>query len=254
MGNALGRNYSIQLQLQCNGHAFGSENRATLRSAGQRRALCLELSKFANSRRANNLPTSATNDPHGQQLRNEFNMQSIPKIETERLTLSAIHPNQADSVFEIYSDPRVTEHSEIDTFADLRQASALINKFTYWFQHDQGVRWGVYLKSTQQLIGVCCFDTYLVKFHSVNLGYDFASAHWGNGYATEAVSKIVEYAFESGLGFKINRISAMTHLENQASEQVLTKIGFAKEGHLRKFGFWDNRYHDMNLFSRLRDD
>ncbi len=181
-------------------------------------------------------------------------MQAIPRLETERTVLSAIHPKQAESVFQIYSDPLVTQYSELDSFADLRQANDLINKFTFWFQHDQGVRWGVYLKSTEQLIGICCFDTYLSKFRSANLGYDFASAHWGSGYATEAVSEILDYAFEFGLGFKINRLSAMTHPENVASERVLSKIGFSKEGQMRKFGFWDNQYHDMNLFSRLKDD
>ena len=75
--------------------------------------------------------------------------------------------------------------------------------------------------------------------------------HWQKGFATEAVAAIVDYAFEHGLVSKINRIQAMTHVDNLASERVLEKLGFQKEGLMRQYAYWDRRYHDMNLFSRL---
>ena len=178
-------------------------------------------------------------------------MQSIPRLETERLKLRAIQPTDAEAIFQIYSDPKVTEYAEISTFTNIQHARNLVSKFTKWFQTDQGVRWGIFLGDTDELIGVCCFDTYLIKYRSANLGYDIASAHWEQGYATEAVTAIVDYAFEYGLVSKVNRIQALTHVDNKASERVLEKLDFQKEGLLRQYAYWDRQYHDMNLFSRL---
>jgi ribosomal-protein-alanine N-acetyltransferase len=31
------------------------------------------------------------------------------------------------------------------------------------------------------------------------------------------------------------------------------KLGFEKEGLMRQYGFWKGQFHDMNLFSLIRD-
>ena len=178
-------------------------------------------------------------------------MQSIPRLETERLKLRAVQPGDADGIFQLYSDPKVTEFAEISTFTNFQQARNLISKFTKWFQHDQGVRWGIFLGDSDELIGVCCFDTYLIKYRTANVGYDLASAQWQKGFATEAVTAIVDYAFAHGLVSKINRIQALTHVDNPASDRVLEKMNFQKEGLLRQYAYWNRQYHDMNLYSRL---
>jgi ribosomal-protein-alanine N-acetyltransferase len=180
-------------------------------------------------------------------------MQSIPRLETKRLRLRAIQPADAESVFRVFSDPQVTQFTDMGRLVDRQQALELISRYTFWFQNDQGVRWGIFLKSTEEMIGVCCFDTYLPHYHSANLGYDIASAFWGQGYATEAVSAICNYAFNHGLVSKINRLQAITHSDNMASARVLVKAGFQQEGVMRQYGYWRGQYHDMLLFSRLAE-
>lgn len=54
--------------------------------------------------------------------------------------------------------------------------------------------------------------------------------HWGKGYATEAVSEIISYGFHT---IHLKRIGAIVFLENEASNQVLLKLGFEKEGVLK---------------------
>lgn len=179
-------------------------------------------------------------------------MNSIPRLETERLKLRAIFPQDAPDIFALMSDPRVLEHHELDPFQTLNQASDLISNFTQWFQNDQAVRWGIIDKTDQRLIGTCCFDTFHLKYQSVNLGYSLRSDRWGQGLATEAVQAIISHAFEHGIVGPVNRIQAITLPANAASENVLRKLGFEKEGLMRQYGFWKNAFHDMNLFSLLK--
>ena len=62
------------------------------------------------------------------------------------------------------------------------------------------------------------------------LGYWIGVPHWGLGYATEAAAAVLRYGFEE-LGLR--RIHAGHYANNPASGRVLTKVGMAREGHLR---------------------
>ena len=150
------------------------------------------------------------------------------------------------------SDPKVAQHHELEPFETLQQAEALVASFTQWFQNDQAVRWGIICKDNHELIGTCCFDTFHSKYQSLNVGYNIRSDQWGQGYATEAVRKIIEFAFQNGIVGPVNRIQAITVPANIASEKVLEKLGFEKEGLMRQYGFWKQSFHDMNLFSLLK--
>lgn len=179
-------------------------------------------------------------------------MDSIPRLETDRLMLRAVFPDDAEAIFALFSDPLVTEMHELEPVANPQAALELISKFTSWFQHDQAVRWGIIDKETGELIGTCCFDTFHPKYQSVNLGYNIRSDHWSKGYATEAVQAIIEFAFENGIVGPVNRIQAITVPANIASEKVLEKLGFEKEGLMRQYGYWKGQFHDMNLYSMLK--
>jgi 8-oxo-dGTP diphosphatase len=59
------------------------------------------------------------------------------------------------------------------------------------------------------------------------IGYWIGPAHWGHGYASEALRRIVHHAFET-LGF--DRLIANVHTDNPASARVLEKAGFVLTG------------------------
>lgn len=65
------------------------------------------------------------------------------------------------------------------------------------------------------------------------IGYTFAFAHWGKGYATESVRAFCDHAFATGFD---TRITAATFPENLASARVLEKAGFTATGYARGFG------------------
>ena len=68
-------------------------------------------------------------------------------------------------------------------------------------------------------------------------GYVLARDAWGHGYATEALRAMVLLAF--GLA-PVERLYAITHPSNTASERVLAKAAFTKEGILRRHTVFPN--------------
>ena len=181
-------------------------------------------------------------------------MNSIPRLDTERLHLRAIFPSDERGVYALFSDPSVVEFYEFTPFQNISQSQALIQKFTQWFQHDQAVRWGIIDKASEELIGSCCFDTLHHNYHSANLGYCLRSDFWGKGIAREAVGAILAYGFQHGIIGTLNRVQALTAPRNLASERLLEHFGFRREGLLRSYGYWKGEYHDMNVFSLLKSE
>jgi RimJ/RimL family protein N-acetyltransferase len=93
-------------------------------------------------------------------------------------------------------------------------------------------------------------------FHWLNgnlleIGYVLIPSEREKGYGTEAVKIIVDYLF---LSKAIERVQAITDVNNLASQNVLEKAGFKKEGTIRKSAFIRGEWRDGCLYSILREE
>lgn len=85
----------------------------------------------------------------------------------------------------------------------------------------------------------------------MEMGYFVIPSERGKGYGTEAVQIIVDYLF---LSRDNARIQAATNVRNKASQRVLEKVGFKKEGTIRKSAFVRGEWADAHLYSILRKE
>lgn len=83
------------------------------------------------------------------------------------------------------------------------------------------------------------------------LGYWIAKPQWGKGYATEAARAAVRFGFET---LHLERIHARVMTANRASARVLAKLGFAREGVLRRDLFRLGAFVDCEVWSLLREE
>ncbi len=81
------------------------------------------------------------------------------------------------------------------------------------------------------------------------MGYFLAEPYWGKGIMTRAVKAVTEYAINE---LKLIRVYAEPYQANKASEKVLEKAGFTKEGVLRANVFKDGRVLDQTLYSFVK--
>ncbi|UPV74030.1 GNAT family N-acetyltransferase [Halorussus limi] len=73
----------------------------------------------------------------------------------------------------------------------------------------------------------------------------------GEGYATEAVSLLLDYAFDTS---GRHRVYARVVDFNGASRALVERLGFAEEGRLREHVFLEGAYRDVVLYGLLRDE
>ncbi|PKU73902.1 uncharacterized protein LOC110106901 [Dendrobium catenatum] len=84
------------------------------------------------------------------------------------------------------------------------------------------------------------------------IGYVLAREWWGKGVATAAVRIATEAAMSEIKG--LERLEALVEEGNKASQRVLEKVGFQREGLLRKYWWNKGLLRDMVLYSFVRGD
>jgi RimJ/RimL family protein N-acetyltransferase len=108
-----------------------------------------------------------------------------------------------------------------------------------------------------------CLDDRSIGFVSVyrwsgddrckaDIGYAVASNYWGQGIATKAIKIALSQVFNDFSD--LLRLQAFVYVENMASQRVLEKAGFLREGVLRKYTFIKGTVKDLVVFSFLSTD
>ena len=100
-----------------------------------------------------------------------------------------------------------------------------------WFQ------FAVAYPSTDELLGDVALRVDDDDTSRVELGFTMSPAHQGKGYATEAVTRVIAYAFQR-LG--VETVFAIADARNDASIALLERIGMRRTAteHVRFKGAW----------------
>ncbi len=115
----------------------------------------------------------------------------------------------------------------------------------------QGFQIAIELKETGMLIGDCYFTINEHDDRQAEIGYSLSRAYQGRGFATEAVSCFLTYAF---LTFDLHRIIAITDCENAASVALLERLGMRREGHFLQNVWFKGKWGDEYLYAILKEE
>jgi len=173
----------------------------------------------------------------------------FPTLETPRLMLRELVPDDADAVFALHADGEVNRYQGIDTMTTLEPARVQIARARKRFQLEAGVTWAIITRAEGELVGTCSYAHFIPALDRGHLTYQLARRSWGRGLGTEAVRALVRFGHGAA---RLNRIEAVVAPENEASARVLRKAGFEDEGLLRGYGRWKGSYHDLRMFAIVR--
>jgi ribosomal-protein-alanine N-acetyltransferase len=147
-----------------------------------------------------------------------------PQYDTPRLRLVRPRPADADEVFARYaSDPVVTRYlgwPRHQTVADTH--SYLQWSDDQWTQHPAGP-YLIRARADNRLLGSTGFT--FDGEGSAMTGYVLASDTWGHGFATEALTGVIELARMIG----VHGLYAFCHPDHSASVRVLEKCRFVRD-------------------------
>jgi RimJ/RimL family protein N-acetyltransferase len=147
-------------------------------------------------------------------------------IETNRLIVRPFRPDDWRDLLAYLSLPEIYAFEPGDP-VDAEQARALAD------DRSRGrAFWAVDLRAERRMVGHLYFHRVEpAELQTYELGYIFNPGDQGRGYATEAARALVGHAFAM---MAAHRVVAHCNPANTASWRLLERIGFVREGHLRR--------------------
>ena len=172
-------------------------------------------------------------------------------LETKRLLLRPVKPEDKSDVFEYRSDAEANKYQgwipktieDVEIF--ISKIAKKFNEPKSWFQ------FVIIEKDSQRIlgdIGVHFFDN---ENKQVEIGCTLNKIFQNKGFATEAVKEVIDYLFKE---LNKHRIIASIDPNNKSSIRLVERIGFRKEAHFIESLFINGEWCDDLIFALIEKD
>ena len=178
-----------------------------------------------------------------------INFHPFQNLETERLLLRRLNPNDVAEVFAMRSNPEVMLYIPRPLAQTKEEALAHITLIDEKIENNTGINWGITVKGEDTIMGIIGHYRIQPENHRAEIGYMSLPEYNGKGYISEAIKAVVTYGFEQ---MNLHSIEAVIDPGNVASEKVLLKNGFVKEAHILENELWEGKFWDTVIYSLLR--
>ncbi len=150
-----------------------------------------------------------------------------PRLSTERLILRGFEARDRAAHAAMNADPEVMRHFPAPM--DVAASDAMFEQMAaHWRTHGFGL-WAVERRADGGFLGFTGLTrpSFEAPFTpAVEVGWRFARAAWGHGYATEAARAAVAFGFET-LG--LDEIVSFTVPANERSWRVMERLGMTHD-------------------------
>jgi [ribosomal protein S5]-alanine N-acetyltransferase len=161
------------------------------------------------------------------------------QLETKRLILRPMSETDLDSLFKIFTDPNVMAAFNHPLFTHEQMQRWLNRNLDHQNEFGYGL-FSVILKETGDLIGDCGLEQ-MEDQGAAELGYDFRSDFWNQGYATEAACAVRDFSFDI---LQLPRLVSLIRVGNLPSKRVAEKVGMTLAEEITRYG---NQYWKYSL-------
>ncbi len=146
-------------------------------------------------------------------------------IATERLILTPLDLEDADTLHALWTTPGVRRYLWDDVVIPMAQTLAIVEESIAAHAGGRYGLWTVRLADRDDLAGFTGFWPFFDP-PQIQLLYGLDSRLWSRGYATEMARAMLEVGFQR---YRLDAIRAATDTPNAASERVMQRIGLKRE-------------------------
>lgn len=175
----------------------------------------------------------------------------VPVLESGRVRLRPYRDDDAEAMFELYSDPRVMRYWSFPAWVEPGQARVYLERARAGMDSGEIFPWAIADAGSDRLIGALTLFSLHVEQRRAEVGYSLSPHYQGRGVAAEALRLALGFAFAS-LGLR--RIEADIDPRNLPSCRLVERLGFQREGLLRKRWKVNGEDCDTALYGLLREE
>ena len=142
---------------------------------------------------------------------------------TKRLIIEPLCNEDLQLIYDLRSNPFVAQYTGIAPYNTINKAEEYIKIALSQINDKSCMVWSIKLNNTSEKIGTVRLWNYSFNKNSAEIGYDLLPKYWRQGYASEAVDKVLEFCF---LKCDFKQIFAQLNVNNINSIKVLQKSNF----------------------------
>jgi len=170
----------------------------------------------------------------------------FPSLQTERLDLVEPMLSETHAYFEMRSRAEMGQYIHRRPPATPDDVENWIARVLESAERGLNVGWSMYIKDDHQFMGSMCLWNFSDDGREAELGYEVNTPFQRQGYAREALQAVVHFAFET---LHLQKLSAFTHRNNEASIRLLTALQFARNAEAEA-SLKSTEEEDMWVFER----
>lgn len=177
---------------------------------------------------------------------------------TERLVVRPLEVSDYEAWTNAYTS-MLPQQNKFDTSLNRSTKELTKSKFKALLAQSKSKRlkeeycdYGVFLKNRKILIGRVGLGHFIRSVtQSSFVGYALFNPYWGQGYAHEALTALIDIAFKD---HKLHRIAAGIEPDNKRSIKLVKKLGFRKEGTSRRIVLLRDKWQDLVQYALTTED
>lgn len=173
---------------------------------------------------------------------------TVDDITSRRVHVRAVRESDLADLLQVNGDPEVTRFLPYATWTSLDDAAAWLARMTSLGASGTSQQLAVVHNADAVVIGTVLLFRFDEASARVELGYVLGRRWWGQGLMREALSALCTHAF-TAMG--IRRMEAEVHAGNGASQALLQRLGFVREGILRARWVSRGTAYDTHLYGCL---
>ena len=177
-----------------------------------------------------------------------FSFLPFQNLESERLLLRQITPDDVNEIFALRSNPETMKYIPRPLATTKDDAMGHIKMIQDKIVSNEGINWAITEKGNPKMIGIIGHYRIRWEHFRSEIGYMLLPEYQGKGIITEAIQLLVDYGFNE---MNMHSLEAIIDPENTASARVLEKNNFVKEAHFKENEFYDGKFLDAVVYSIL---
>jgi ribosomal-protein-alanine N-acetyltransferase len=174
----------------------------------------------------------------------------FPILESKRLHLRRLSINDIDDLFEMRSNEVMTQYTDGITDKTIDDTIKYLRQINSGVEKGQWIIWAIILKSENKLIGTITIWNFSDEYLQGELGYGLNHNYWSNGFMSEAIDVIINYAFDN---LKMDILEAYTEEANLSSYIILKKLNFKYTKTILEAGINKNTVYNYNVYQMKND-
>lgn len=180
-----------------------------------------------------------------------MSLPTIDAITSARLTIRPVRESDLDDLLEINGDPEVTAFLPYSTWQSALDGRSWLARMAALGEAGSGRQLVLELASSGKVIGTLLLFHYEESSARAEIGYVLGRWHWGQGLMHEALEAFCAHCFAQ-LGLR--RLEAEVNPANEASNALLLRVGFTREGTLRQRWTAKGATYDVHAYGLLREE